>query len=192
MNWPPPPPETNRRTRPKRKCRPADRRTAPLSAASIRVKGGVPITDPFTTSGDSLLNQIGGGNRWTAGPAVELCLPFRLRDRELLDVPGPAEWRIPPGPIQPFAGAGPVFDYVSGVNVHPGTLGFHVGGGSVTRGGGTIAGGVEVHAGRVLLSPELRYSRYSAESLGANLGNLFTFNQNQATFLPGISFGGRR
>jgi hypothetical protein len=181
---------------------------------SVGVKGGVPITDPFTTSGSSLLNQIGSGNRWTVGPTVELRLPWRLGVEvdafyRPLEATAPnfaasatanswtfpvlLKWRILPGPIQPFVGAGPVFDWVSGVNVNPGTLGFNVGSNnSVVRGGGTIAGGVEFHAGHVILSPELRFSRYSAENLGSNLGNLLNFNQNQATFLLGISFGPKR
>jgi hypothetical protein len=147
-------------------------------------------------------------NRYLIGPAVEVKLPFDLgveldalyrRFRYTVagckvypycsngrrvtgnawEFPLLAKYRFRSGIVRPYLDAGIAWDAVTGANADHGVVtGFVTG------------GGLEVRAGHLHISPEVRYTRWFSQhftNTSFEYGILGS-NQNQAEFLLGLSF----
>lgn len=160
----------------------------------IGVKGGGQMTAVFS----SATNFSDASKHYIVGPTVGLRLPFGLgvefdalyrKDAYRINLnPGQAEftassWQFPvlvkyrfPGLIvHPFVDGGPVFQHLSYIGL----------GASSPDKGFALGGGVELKLGKIRISPEVRYTRWSSrQSLNANQ----PFNQNQADALVGVTF----
>jgi hypothetical protein len=68
---------------------------------------------------------------------------------------------------------------VTGIGSSSGTSGTNV--------GIVLGAGIELHLPLVRLSPEIRYTRWSAANV-TDLGATLRSNQNQAEFLVGLTF----
>jgi opacity protein-like surface antigen len=173
---------------------------------SFGAKGGVPLTDAFKVSDPSYFSD---SRRYTAGPVVEVNLPFRLSvefdalyrplkygfeetTREgATSLSGTAsswsfplllKYRLTGGPLRPYLGAGFAFHHLSGLKQ---LVGSTQGSSSDSSAGVVLEGGLELRAGFVRVSPEIRYTRWG--SAGIPLTG-FSYQENQAEFLIGIMF----
>ena len=178
---------------------------------SIGVTGGIGLTDAFMNQ--SFLSASGSAHVYSqakdylAGPAVEVRLPFRLSvevdalyrplhlTETALDPFNPSlnhisqgtidnwefpllgKYRLRSHVIRPFLEAGPSFR-------HAGTNASLLGGLSVLSSHGfTAGGGGEVHIWKLRIAPEIRYTRWAADSYPVPFSNL-----NQAELLVGLWF----
>ena len=110
-----------------------------------------------------------------------------------------AKYRLPFPGIKPFVDGGVSFDTLGGLkqtmtNVlpsgatttnssHPVELHHN------TIYGVAVGGGLDVHLAFLHLLPEIRYTRWATEHF-RDVNDLLHWNQNQAEFLLGITFGG--
>ncbi len=191
---------------------------APAAAqlVSFGVKAGVPITGAFDTLKSGPVNYLDQSRRYLIGPAIEVNLPFRLSvEADALarrlgvdanatdssatarvratswDFPIMGKWRLLPGPVRPFVGAGPVFRYYSSLDFSGVrslvTL-------SSTRlannrqTGFIFGGGVELKLGRFRIIPELRYTRWGNDAFQDVVGTVLSTNKNQGDFVLGLMF----
>ncbi len=172
------------------------------------VIGGVGLTDAFSNSSiigvDTNSQTFSDAKDYIFGPSLQVNLPFGLavegdalyrplsfatKNTVLSSVissstrisswefPVLAKYRLPIPLAKPFIEAGPSFR----------TAG-HMGG-NLSNAGFTVGGGIELHAILVRISPQLRYTHWSADSApatGVSPGG--SSNQNQAEFLVGFSF----
>ena len=171
------------------------------------VKGGIPMTDTIESVSSAKLSLASATRRYTIGPMAELRLPFgfgveadilyKRSNLELVDnrpdgastrqtsascweFPLLGKFRLPGTVARPYVAAGVSFrklsdlkDFVTGAD--PSSRGF------------VVAGGIEFRVVFMRLAPELRYTRWGAESNGA-ADELLRHNRNQAEFLIGITF----
>jgi len=108
------------------------------------------------------------------------------------------KYRFPSRIIRPYVAAGPAWDTLTGLEqavtrtVFPSlrtttTTGQPAELKNNTVTGFVIAGGVDIHALLLHLSPEIRYTRWASPHF-ADPNGLLQSNQNQAGFLLGITF----
>lgn len=152
---------------------------------------------------------------YLVGPSVEVRLPFRLAVEfdalyrplhlTLLDYNGftnvqtisqgtistwefplLGKYRLPGRLIRPFVEAGPSFRHTETNTSLLGTAAFLLGNASLLSGHGvTVGGGGEIHLWKLRIAPEIRYTRWAAESFSFPLP---TSELNQAELLVGLSF----
>jgi hypothetical protein len=172
------------------------------SPIGIGVKGGVPLNDAFVVRASNPVNYIADTHRYTAGPYVELRLPagFGIELDALYQtyeyrqvVPAPTldrkshDWQFPllvkyrflPGPIKPYLEAGASFSHLSVRDVRElndrNTWGLVVG------------GGLDIKAGPVHFTPEIRYTGWTSRHFESP-GTLLQSNRNIAAVMLGIGF----
>jgi hypothetical protein len=179
---------------------------------SAGIKAGIPVTDSFqnlttpaATGNDVNVHTYSSSKKFVAGGMVELHLPFGfsieadglyrplrlITDTTVTGQPGMGRdsvnytsWELPivgkyrflhTPLIKPYVEAGPNFRFLD-------TLPSHF----MSNHGVALGGGVEFKAYKLRISPELRYTRWGADSSG------FTFdaksNRNQAELMIGVSF----
>jgi opacity protein-like surface antigen len=114
------------------------------------------------------------------------------------EFPITGKFEITPGPLRPFIQAGVSVRNISGIRqvqdvVQAGTLNqvtvsspaeFN----TDTDLGFVFGGGVSIKAGRLRISPQIRYTRWGSENFRDPLHSLLHTNLNQADFLLGITF----
>jgi hypothetical protein len=161
---------------------------------SVGIRGGVPMSDAFevVTGGQRFRNVP---HRWTVGPTVEVRLPFSLGvtfdalyskvEYERTDGLGSetgGQWDFPlllryragVGPVRPFVAGGGNFSKLTDITTPKSTVA-----------GLVLGAGVEVKVPLVRITPEVRYTRRFDDSVSSDGLRL---NQNQFTFLTGITF----
>jgi hypothetical protein len=189
--------------------------TGVFAQLSFGVRGGLPLTNFFEAASNPDETFTSSATRFIIGPTVELRLPagfgleadalFRhfqyngttnLVD-ELVRSSASNAWEFPllvkyrtPGVfVKPFLDGGVAFDHWSGTNQIVAAV-TGIGSSSGTSGtnvGIVLGAGIELHLPLVRLSPEIRYTRWSAANV-TDLGATLRSNQNQAEFLVGLTF----
>lgn len=188
---------------------------APLFAQTLQfgVKAGIPVTDFFDTATSGQISYSSLTRRYTVGPTAELRLPFGLgievdalykrfeyehtEDGATSGARGNF-WEFPlllkvraPGALaRPYLAGGFSFRTIQGltefgVDLLPGGDPPELRDNS-TR-GVVVAGGLEIRAPFVRISPEARYTRWGSRAFDSNNG-LLESNRNQFEFLVGITF----
>lgn len=188
---------------------------APLAAQhiSLGVKGGVPVTEAFKTSGGPLFNYRSFRNPYTVGPSLEVRLPLRLSVS--LDVlykrlsyaanAGPTElnvkanqfefpvmvkYRFKDGLWTPYVAAGPSFNKITGVArtiSNPGQFLSPDEFQNSSSGGFAFGGGMEFKP-VVRITTEVRFTRRGTKNFFSAASGLLESNLNQAEFLVGVHF----
>lgn len=176
---------------------------AQLPFFSVGVKGGVPLTDAFSSHTVLDTKTYTNAKNYIVGPTVELKLPFHFsveadalyrslnlttqsvsnglgsiasRDFTSWEFPVLAKYHLGSVPlIKPYIEAGPSFRTTSG-NIS-----------YLSNDGVTFGAGVDIRALILRISPEFRYTRWGSDSSGG-IANAAVSNQNQAEFLVGLSF----
>jgi Outer membrane protein beta-barrel domain len=170
--------------------------TAPAWAQSLSVgvRAGVPLSDAF----DVFPGRFSFRNlphHWTAGPTIEVRLPFSLGvtfdalysrvEYERIDSPGGesgGQWEFPlmlrfrsgAGPVHPFVAGGASFNKLTDISAP-----------TSSAAGVVVGAGVELKVPFVRITPEIRYTRRFSDQL--NLEGLRS-NRNELVFLTGITF----
>lgn len=161
---------------------------------SVGVRAGVPASDAFEVfPGRFSFRNL--PHRWTAGPTLEVRLPFSLGvtfdalysrvEYERLDSTGResgGQWEFPVmlryragvGPVQPFVAGGGSFNTLTGISAPRSNVA-----------GIVVGAGIEVKIPVIRITPELRYTRRLSDQL--DLEGLRS-NRNQLVFLTGITF----
>ncbi len=115
------------------------------------------------------------------------------------EVPVLGKFMLIPGPVRPFIAAGGAFRHLSGIDqfrntVNAGLSPVGVRFDTATEFnrrndiGAVFGGGVEFKAGRVRVTPELRYTRWGSESFRDPINLLLRTNRNQGDFILGVTF----
>jgi len=178
---------------------------------SFGIKGGVPLTDPVSSTTfngiDTTMHVYSNSKNYLIGPMVELNLPLGLAveadalfrplnlstDTQVIptstvthasinvssmEFPILLKAHLFRAPVvQPYVEAGPAFRYVASPFPYFSNKGFALG------------GGVDLRIPLVKISPELRYSRWGADSANPQLNvSLPPSSRNQVELLIGISF----
>jgi opacity protein-like surface antigen len=166
------------------------------------IKFGVPLNDAFNIHSPNPLRYVADTHRYTVGPYVEFRLPagFAIEFDALyksyeyrVAMPVPAQtsasswefplmgkWKFIPGPVQPYFEAGAAYAHLTDV---PSVVELNT-----KNNYGVVAGaGVELHLGKLRITPEVRYNGW-ARRFFISPGDYLTSNRNQATFLVGFGF----
>ena len=174
---------------------------------SFGIKGGVPLTDAFADSSpiqvDVIFHSFSASKNYVIGPMAELNLPLGLSveadalyrplnltidnrtlplsnnhfstDLNAWEFPILGKYHFLHTPVvKPYVEAGPVFRAVGSQGSHLANDGFAAG------------GGVDLKVLLVRVTPEIRYSRWAADSKAGF--PIPPSNRNQAEFLIGVSF----
>jgi hypothetical protein len=169
---------------------------APVWAQSLSVgiRAGVPASDAFDTlPGPLLFRNV--PHHWTAGPTLEVHLPFSLGvtldalysrvEFERVDGTGSetgGQWEFPlmlryrtsSGTVQPFIAGGGSFNTLTDITA------------PTSNAAGLVLGaGIEIHIPIIRITPEFRYTRRFSDQL--DIEGLRS-NRNQLVFLTGITF----
>ncbi|MEP7366551.1 MAG: outer membrane beta-barrel protein [Acidobacteriota bacterium] len=188
---------------------------APLAAQhiSLGIKGGVPFTEAFKTSGGPTFNYKSLRNPYTIGPSLEVRLPLRLsvsidvlwKRLEYQANSGPGElnvksnqfefplmlkYRFKEGLWSPYVAAGPSFNKITGVKrtiTNPGQFLSPDEFKDSSSGGFAFGGGLEFKP-VIRITTELRYTRRGSRNFFTAASGLLDSNLNQAEFLVGIHF----
>lgn len=168
---------------------------------SLGFLGGIPLTDAVNTptQANSALQYLQSTKRYEFGASVSLNLPagfgaefdvlhksfdFRqataaaTESSSIWEFPLLAKYRILPGPIRPFVEGGVSFSRITGISDLIALK-------NRSNDGLVLGGGVEFHLGIVQITPQIRYNNWTDKYLDLSA---LKSNQNQATFLVGISF----
>jgi opacity protein-like surface antigen len=171
---------------------------------SVGVKGGIPITDAFSTRASSSAIGFSYDRRYIVGPTAEIHLPFHLSfevdalyrrngfqsNGQFFSIrTGVNDWQFPLlgkyelgfGPFKPFVDAGVVYRHVTASNSalridNPNSAGF------------TAGGGITLKLLFLRLSPEIRYSYWPSPPYNNSGSQVVWSSQNQADFLVGLTF----
>jgi hypothetical protein len=172
---------------------------------SVGVKAGVPFTDAFSgdTYGTSpnIFRSTSGDTSYLVGPTGEIHLilglsveadalyrPLHLNVENASgnpvadhsyaswEFPILAKWRFPFPVLKPYIEGGPSFRAIGGTASN-----------YLSNDGITFGVGLELHVSRVRIGPELRFTHWGSDGVGA-AANGFSSNQNQGEFLVGFSF----
>jgi len=188
---------------------------APLAAQhiSLGVKGGVPFTEAFKTSGGPAFNYRSLRNPYTVGPSLEVRLPLRLsvsidvlwKRLEYQANASPAElnvkanqfefpvmvkYRFKEGLWTPYVAAGPSFNKITGVTrtiTNPGQFFAPDELQNSFTAGYAFGGGLEFKP-VVRITTEVRWTRRGTKNFFSAASGLLESNLNQAEFLVGIHF----
>jgi len=177
---------------------------------SFGIKAGVPLTDAFDIArgGSSIYSAV--DKRFTVGPTLEVRLPVRtsivfemLYKRlgfdaagsvattgNLFEFPVLLKHRFKDGWVSPYLATGASFNRLSGVTQLVS---------GVARGrppelrrestaGIVFAGGLQVKALLLKVSPEVRYTYRNSELFREAVAGLLRSNKNQLEFLVGFTF----
>jgi hypothetical protein len=174
---------------------------------SVGVKGGIPLSDPFSDKTISTINSVvhsfSGSTNFVVGPMVELHLPLgfsveadalyrpmslvtesvpnavsrALSDHNSWKFPILVKYRFLHTPI-----IKPFIEAGPSFRTVDSTLS-----NQLSKKGFTLGGGIELKLAMIRLGPELRYTRWGSDA-GGTVQSLFSSNPNQAEFLVGISF----
>ena len=184
-----------------------------FAQVSFGVRGGVPFTDFFHAVSNPGATFESSSTRFILGPTVELHLPagFGLEadalyrhfqynaSYNLVDVfvksTANSAWEFPllvkyraPGPfVRPYVDGGVAWDRWSGVKQITNISGLTNSNVSGINTGFVLGAGIELRLPLVMLSPEVRYTRWGAKNI-TDLGGALQSNQNQAEFLLGVTF----
>jgi hypothetical protein len=187
--------------------------TACAQPISFGGRIGAPLSDAFKAGVSGNLSYASTSRRLVIGPTVELNLPFRtsialdLLHRQLgyaqvspgqASVTSANQWEFPlilkhrlnDGLARPYLGAGVAFSKLSGVKTLAASVAtlntpeFRKG----ATAGIVFAGGVEVRALLVKISPEIRYTYRSSRHFQSAVADLLRSNVNQFDFLLGVTF----
>ena len=107
------------------------------------------------------------------------------------------KYRFPAKFVRPYVDGGVAWDRLQGLSATITQIGVPFGTTTTTTSnpqelknttatGVVIGGGLDIHAILIHISPEVRYTRWTAQHF--NLSNVLNSNQNQAEFLLGITF----
>jgi hypothetical protein len=179
---------------------------------SVGIRGGVPVTDAFstvlTTSGNNFVKSFSNSKEYEIGPMIELHLPFGLAVEadalyhplnlatEISASPGPHpglyqystnfnSWEFPilaKYHILPLPLVKPY------VEAGPAFRALSQGASYLSGHGFAVGGGVEVKLFRLRLEPEIRYTHWGSDTPSAMISGATPSNTNQAAILLGISF----
>jgi opacity protein-like surface antigen len=178
----------------------------------VGIKGGVPLTDFYSTVSSSNFGFNSNTKRYVVGPSAEIQLPFGLGVEfdalyrrvsysgaassvvvngvaNAWEFPLLAKYRFPIPVAHPFVDAGIAWDKLGGVSQSVRTLlGLQNNNvsGNTTK-GFVMGAGLEITAPLVHIVPEIRYTRWGSSKFVDPL-NLVRNNRNQAEFLLGITF----
>jgi Outer membrane protein beta-barrel domain len=180
------------------------------------IKGGVPLTDFFSTVQSQSFTFNPSTNRYIVGPTAELHFPFGLGvevdalyrhmsytgagvlsgvsaashfDSGNWEFPVLLKYRFAAKVVRPFVDAGVAWNKLSGVSQ---SVSQSISNGSPTvvhkdsTAGFVIGAGVDLHF-VVHIMPEIRYTRWGSTQI-IDPTTLLKSNQNQAEFLLGITF----
>lgn len=176
---------------------------------SFGVRGGVPLTDAYTTltetSGSQFVKTFSGSKEYVAGLMLEVRLPFSLSVE--------ADALYHPLKITTQAGTGATVVSTSTATTHslefpivakyrflhlpvvkpyveagPSFRALGLGGSYQSGKGITLGGGVELKLLKLRLEPELRYTHWGADSASALAAGNLPSAVNQAQFLVGLAF----
>ena len=189
--------------------------TTAFAQFSFGVRGGVPFTDFFQSVSNPGETFNSSGTPFIIGPTVGFALPFGLGvEGDVLyrnfhysgsatgavvdtvlhstasnawEFPLLAKYRLPGMFVRPFLDGGVAFDRWSGAKQIITSVQTSNSNTSGTNAGMVLGAGIELHLPFVRLSPEIRYTRWSAASV-TDLGGALQSNQNQAEFLVGLTF----
>ncbi len=183
---------------------------------SAGIKGGVPLTDFFTTVSNQSFSFSPSTSRYIIGPTAELHLPFGFGiEVDALyrhmsytgsgvfqgvaaaanfnsgnwEFPVLAKYRFHGKIARPFIDAGVAWDTLSGISQ---SVAQSVSNGSPTvvkkntTTGFVLGGGIDLHV-VIHVIPEIRYTRWGSTQV-IDPTTLLKSNQNQAEFLLGITF----
>ncbi len=174
---------------------------------------GAPLSDAIKAGVTRDLAYATTSRRLVIGPTLEINLPFRtsivfdILYRQLgyaqasttqasvttanqFEFPVMLKHRLRDGRARPFIGAGVAFSKLSGVK----TLAASVVTGNPPEfrkdatAGIVFAGGVEIGALLVKISPEIRYTYRTSRHFASAVSDLLRSNVNQFDFLVGVTF----
>jgi len=188
---------------------------APLAAQNISlgIKGGVPFTEAFKTSGGPTFNYKSLRNPYTVGPSLEVRLPLRLSvsidvlwkrleyegtsGSSVLNVksnqfefPVMVKYRFKEGLWTPYVAAGPSFNKITGVTrtiTNPSQFLEPDEFKDSSSGGFAFGAGLEFKP-VVRITTELRWTRRGSKNFFSAASGLLESNLNQAEFLVGLHF----
>jgi opacity protein-like surface antigen len=188
---------------------------APLAAQNISlgIKGGVPFTEAFKTSGGPTFNYKSLRNPYTVGPSLEVRLPLRLSvsidilwkrleyegtsaSGELnvksnqFEFPVMVKYRFKEGLWTPYVAAGPSFNKITGVTrtiTNPSQFLEPDEFKDSSSGGFAFGAGLEFKP-VVRITTELRWTRRGSKNFFSASSGLLESNLNQAEFLVGLHF----
>ncbi|MCC6294192.1 MAG: PorT family protein [Bryobacterales bacterium] len=188
---------------------------APLAAQhiSVGVKGGVPFTEAFKTSGGPTFNYRSLRNPYTVGPSLEVRLPQRFsvsldvlykrlgfaataQQGELnmranqWEFPVMVKYRFKDGLWSPYVAAGPSFNKITSVSrtiTNPSQFVAPDEFKNSSSGGFAFGCGLEFKP-VVRITTELRWTRRGTKNFFSAATGLLESNLNQAEFLVGIHF----
>jgi hypothetical protein len=183
---------------------------------SAGIRGGVPLTDFFSTVQSQNFSFSPSTSRYIIGPTAELHFPFGLGiEVDALyrhmsytgagvfqgvsaaakfnsgnwEFPALLKYRFAAKIVRPYLDAGIAWDTLSGVSQ---SVAQSVSNGTPTvvnknsTAGFVVGGGVDLHF-VVHIMPEIRYTRWGSTQI-IDPTTLLKSNQNQAEFLLGITF----
>jgi opacity protein-like surface antigen len=173
---------------------------------SVGVKGGIPMTDAYSTGQSGSARAFSYDRRYIVGPTAEIHLPFHLSFevdalyrrngfqyesffRGFSSIRTSVnDWQFPFlgkyefgfGPFKPFVDAGVVYRHVTASS-------FPVSIENPNSAGFTVGGGITLKLLFLRLSPEIRYSYWPSRPYTYS-GPVVWSSQNQADFLVGLTF----
>jgi opacity protein-like surface antigen len=183
---------------------------------SFGVRAGVPLTDAFSTVTSSNFTFNATTGRYVIGPTAELHLPFGFGiEVDALyrhmsytgsglagsitgsnvnsgdwEFPLLLKYRFPMKIVRPYVDGGVAWDKLSGLtdsvkdsiaSQSPTVVNKN------TTAGFVLGAGLDIHAIKIHLMPEVRYTRWGSAQFSDPTGLLHS-TQNQAEFLLGITF----
>lgn len=182
---------------------------------SVGIKGGVPLTEAFSTVKDATNGYISDTRRYIVGPSVELNLPAgfgveldalytRLNFSQNVlgaiaatttsnswEFPLLLKYKFSKGPVRPFVDAGASFRHITGIS----RVGSFLTGSSNSTElrdpnatGFVFGAGIDFKLLIIKVSPEIRFTRWGTENFRSGVADLLRTNRNQGEFLVGISF----
>ncbi len=183
---------------------------------SAGIKGGVPLTDFFTTAQNQSFSFNPSTSRYIIGPTAEIHFPFGigfevdalyrhmsytgsgvLQGIAAASKVNSGDWEFPllvkyrfhAEVVRPFIDAGIAWDHLFGLTQ---SVAQSISNGTPTvvnknsTAGFVMGAGVDLHFG-VHIMPEIRYTRWSSAQI-VDPSSFLKSNQNQAEFLLGITF----
>jgi len=187
--------------------------TSAVAQLAVGVRGGVPLTDFLSVASNPMVTLRPNSNRFVIGPTVELHLPvgfavevdalYRRLDytagQNLVDAfirssannawefPLLVKYKAPGVLLRPFLDSGVAFNHWTANRQFTAVQLVTKSNTGVNGTGLVLGGGLEIHVPLIRVSPEIRFTHWSAKDI-SDFSSLLRFNQNQAEFLIGITF----
>ncbi len=181
--------------------------TLSADAISVGFRGGVPLSDAFSTSTSNLIRYRSIPKRYTFGPTFQIHLPAGLgitfdalyrkasyeeqtgsgaaveRSGTRWDFPLMGRYHFGKANVKPFVAAGYSFHRLS-----PSLVSDPKAFVRKTDKGIVFGAGLELKGAGFRLMPEFRYTRHDGDSFRQAAGSLIRANPNQIDFLVGLTF----